>query len=61
MKYNIPNIQLYQRGDCIVVWFDKTYHQYWDYTQAEAIRLFKKKYGIKGPVDKSKFCPFILN
>jgi hypothetical protein len=61
MKYNIPNIQLYQRGICIVVWFDKTYHQYWDYTQAEAIRFFKKKYGIKGSVDRVNFCPFILN
>lgn len=57
----IPNIQLYQNGACIVIWFDNLYQQYWDYTQKEAIHLFKKKYGIKGPVEKSKFCPFILN
>ena len=29
--------------------------------QKEAIALFKQKYGIKGKVEKSKFCPFILN
>ena len=57
----IPNIQLYQKGDCIILWFDNIHHTYWDYTQKEAIRLFKKKYGIKGPVEKSNFCPFILN
>jgi len=57
----LENIQLYQRGDCIIIWFDRTHHTYWDYTQAEAIHLFKKKYGIKGKVDRAKFCPFILN
>ena len=57
----IENIQLYQRGDCIVIWFYNTHHTYWDYTQAEAIKLFKQKYGMKGKVDRAKFCPFILN
>jgi len=56
----LENIQLYQRGDCIIVWFHTTHHTYWDYTQKEAIKLFKQKYGIKGRVDKVNFCPFIL-
>ena len=57
----IENIQLYKKGASVVIWFGNIYHQYWDYTQVEAIRLFKKKYGIKGKVDKTNFCPFILN
>jgi hypothetical protein len=57
----IENIQLYQRGDCIIIWFDRIHHTYWDYTQVDAIKLFKQKYGIKGKVDKTNFCPFILN
>jgi hypothetical protein len=57
----LDNIQLYQRGDCIIIWFDRTHHTYWDYTQKEAIYLFKKKYGIKGKVEKTTFCPFIIN
>jgi len=60
MKFKLENIQLYQRGDCIIVWFHTTHHTYWDYTQKEAIKLFKQKYGIKGRVDKVNFCPFIL-
>jgi hypothetical protein len=61
IKDEIGYIQLYQRGICIVIWFGNTYQQYWDYTQKEAIHLFKKKYGIKGKVEKAKTCPFILN
>jgi hypothetical protein len=57
----LENIKLYQRGYCIIIWFDNLHHTYWEYTQKEAIHLFKKKYGIKGKVDKAKFCPFIIN
>jgi hypothetical protein len=57
----IGNIKLYRRGGCIVIWYDNTHHTYWDYTQKEAIKLFKEKYGIKGKVEKTNFCPFILN
>jgi hypothetical protein len=57
----IENIQLYQRGYCIIIWYGNTHHTYWEYTQVEAIKLFKQKYGIKGKVDKTNFCPFILN
>ena len=28
---------------------------------APTAQYFEKKYGIKGPVEKAKFCPFILN
>lgn len=57
----IGHIQLYKYGSCIVIWYGKTYRQYWDYTQKEAIRLFKEKYGIQGKVVKTNFCPFIFN
>ena len=57
----IPNIQLYQNGDCIIIWFGNTHQTYWNYTQKDAIRHFKSKTGIKGKVDKTNFCPFILN
>lgn len=56
----IPNIQLYKRGDCIVIWFYNTHHTYWDYTIPQAKKHFKEKYGIHGPVDRTNFCPFIL-
>lgn len=56
----IGNIQLYQNGDCIIIWYGNTHHTYWDYTQAQAVRLFKNKYGIKGKVDKTAFCPYAL-
>jgi len=54
----IGYIQLYKRGMCITIWYERTYHQYWYYTQKEAIRLFKEKYGIKGKVEKTNFCPY---
>jgi len=57
----LENIQLHKKGASVVIWFGNVYHQYWDYTQSEAIHLFKKKYGIKGKVDKVNYCPFILN
>jgi hypothetical protein len=60
LKKEIGNIQLYQRGDCVIIWYGASHHVYWDYTQAQAVRLFKKKYGIKGKVDKTTFCPFAL-
>lgn len=56
----IPNIQLYQRGDCIIIWFGNTHHTYWSYTIADAKEHFKLEYGIKGKVDRTNFCPFIL-
>lgn len=56
----LENIQLYQRGSCIIIWFFNTRETYWDYTQKEAIQLFKQKTGIKGKVDKTNFCPFLL-
>jgi len=56
----IGNIQLYQNEACIIIWYGNTHHTYWDYTQAQAVRLFKKKYGIKGKVDKTAFCPYAL-
>ncbi len=56
----IGNIQLYQNEVCIIIWYGNTHHTYWDYTQAQAVRLFKKKYGIKGKVDKTAFCPYAL-
>ena len=58
---SIPNIQLYKRGNCIVIWFGNTHHTYWDYTIAEAKKHFKQKYGIQGKVDRTNFCPLILN
>ena len=57
----IGNIKLYQRGNFIIIWFDRTHHTYWDYTQKECINHFKKKYDIKGKVEKTNFCPFVLN
>ena len=59
-KYIETPIEVYKKGDMIVVWFDKTYHQYWDYTIKEALRLFKKKTGIKGSWKQTNFCPFII-
>jgi len=61
LRDQIGYIQLYKKGNCIVIWFHHLHHQYWDYTQKEAIKLFKEKYGIQGKVEKAKFCPFILN
>lgn len=55
----IGYIQLYQQGKCIVIWYGNTHHTYWDYTQKESIKLFKDKYGIKGKVERTNFCPFI--
>ena len=56
----IGNIKLYQRGDCIIIWYGVSYQVYWDYTQKECITHFKKKYGIKGKVDRTNFCHFLL-
>lgn len=60
-KYDIPPIEVYKKGDMVVVWFDRTYHQYWDYTIREALRLFKEKTGITGSHKRRTFCPFIMN
>jgi len=60
-QYQIPPIEVYKKGCMIVVWFDNTYQQYWDYTIKEALQLFKEKTGIQGSWKRSKFCPFILN
>lgn len=57
----IGHIQLYQNGDCIVIWCGNTHHTFWDYTIPEAKKLFRKKTGLKGKVVKTNFCPFILN
>jgi hypothetical protein len=56
----IGNIQVYKNGECIVVWYGTTRHTYWNYTMRESVRLFKKRYGIKGKVEKTNFCPFII-
>jgi hypothetical protein len=56
----IGYIKLYKRGSCIIIWFNHLYHTYWDYTQREAIKLFKEKYGIQGKVEKSKTCPYLF-
>ena len=60
-KIYIPPIEVYKKGDMIVVWFDNTYQQYWDYTITEAVQLFKKKTGIQGGYKRRTFCPFIIN
>lgn len=57
----IGNIQLYKNGNCVIIWYGNTRHTYWDYSIDVCISHFKKKYGIKGKVDRVKFCPFILN
>ena len=57
----IGNIQLYKNGDCIVIWYGNTHQTYWDYTITEAKKLFIQKTGIKGKVERTNFCPFILN
>jgi hypothetical protein len=61
LKKSIGNIQLYKRDNCIIMWYGASHHVYWDYTQKECITHFKKRYDIKGKVDKATFCPFVLN
>lgn len=61
LKKSFGNIQLYQRGDCIIIWYGASHQTYWNYTQKDAIRHFKSKTNIKGKVDKTNFCPFVLN
>ena len=60
VNYEIPPIEVYKKGNMIVVWFDRTYHQYWDYSIREAVKLFKKKTGIHGGYKRRTFCPFIF-
>lgn len=57
----IGNIQLYKNGNSIIIWYGNTRHQYWFHTQKDAIREFKKQYGIKGKVVKANFCPYIFS
>ena len=57
----ISRIDLYQNGNCIIIWQGNTHHTFWDYTQREAVKLFKQKYNITGKVHKTTFCPFLSN
>jgi hypothetical protein len=54
-------MKLYKRGDCIVIWSDTKYQQYFYYTISEATQYFKKKYNIKGRIKQVDYCPYILN
>lgn len=60
VNFEIPPIEVYKKGNMIVVWFNRTYHQYWDYTIREAVKEFKKKTGIHGGYKRRTFCPFIF-
>jgi hypothetical protein len=43
-----------------IIWSDNAKCTYYDYTQTESIRKFKKDNNIKGKIKKVDFCPFVM-
>lgn len=54
-------MKLYKRGSTIIIWNDYSQRMtYIYYTQREAIKRFKEKYGLRGKVTKVDYCPYLI-
>jgi hypothetical protein len=48
------------RTGLITIWCDSMYEQYMFYSKREAMRLFKKKHGLRGKVTEVDWCLFLF-
>ena len=59
-KLNYMKLFKNPRTGLITIWCDSMYEQYMYYSKREAMRLFKKKHGLRGKVTEVDWCLFSL-